>query len=262
MRLRTPSPPPDLAPASRPDEMSAAADLIRRRRRATRRTRLRRAAIVVGTLGALGLATWVVGYSDLLTADEVRVTGVEGPLADTVAEAADIGLGQPLARIDTDAARTGAEAIPDVASASVTRSWPSSVVVAVEPRVPVVSLPGDDGWYRVDVEGVLFAPGPAPAADLPVLVAPDDQRGADARAAGVAVAGALPRPVLRQVERVEATSVLDVRLVLRDGRVVTWGSADDAEAKVAVLTVLLDTPATQYDVSVPDRPTLRPVPGG
>jgi cell division protein FtsQ len=242
--------------------MSAATDLTRRRRRATRRTRLRRAAIAAAMLGAIGLATWVVGYSDLLTADEVRVEGVEGPLADTVTEAAAVPMGQPLARIDTAAVRTGVEAVPDVASATVTRGWPSSVVVTVEPRVPVVSLPGDDGWFRVDVEGVLFARGPAPAADLPVLVAPDDQRGADARAAGVAVAGALPRPVLRQVERVEATSALDVRLVLRDGRVVMWGSGEEAEAKVAVLTVLLDTPATQYDVSVPDRPTLRPVPGG
>lgn len=262
MRLRTPSPPPDLAAASRTDEAPAAADLSRRRRRAHRRSRLRRAGVAVGVVGVLGLATWAVGYSDLLTADEVSVEGVQGSLAETVLETADVPLGQPLARVDTAAIVADVETVPDVASATVSRGWPSTVLIEVEPRVPVVSLPGDDGWYQVDVEGVLFAPSLAPSADLPVLVAPDDEGGADARAAGVAVASALPRSVLRQVERVESTSPLDVRLVLRDGRVVMWGSAQDPEAKVEVLNVLLDTPATQYDVSVPDRPTLRPVPGG
>lgn len=261
MRLRTPSPPPDLASAAAGDEVSAAADLGRRRRRTTVRTRLRRAGIVAAVLGVFGLATWVIGYSSLMTADQVRVDGVEGPLADTVVEAAAVPIGVPLARIDTDAAVVGVESVPDVASATVTRGWPSTVVVTVTPRVPVVSLEGEQEWYRVDADGVLFAPGPAAAADLPILVAPDDEGGAEARGVGVAVADALPRRVLRQVERIEAPSPLDVRLVLRDSRVVVWGGADDTGLKADVLAVLLETPATEYDVSVPERPTLRPVPG-
>jgi cell division protein FtsQ len=262
MRLRTPSPPPDLAPAREPSGPTVADNLGRRRRRATWQTRLRRAGIAAAVLGVLGLATWVVGYSDLLSADEVRVVGVGGPLADTVTEAAGVAFGQPLARVDTARIATDVEAVPDVASATVTRGWPCTVVVTVSPRVPVVSLAGDDGWYRVDSEGVLFAPGPAPAAKLPVLVAPADAEGLAARTAGVSVADALPRPVRRQVERIEASSPVDVRLVLRDGRVVVWGSADEADLKAEVLAVLLDTPAIAYDVSVPDRPTLRPVTTG
>ena len=123
-------------------------------------------------------------------------------------------------------------------------------------------LPGANNllrWpYRVDVDGVLFSPSAEPAADLPVLAAPADVAGEQARAAGVGVVAALPSRVLRQVARIEAPSPLAVRLVLRDGRVVIWGSAQDAELKADVLDVLLETPATQYDVSVPDRPTLRP----
>lgn len=260
MRLRTPSPPPDLAPERAPVRTSAAADLGRRRRQATWRTRLIRAGVVAGVAGLLAAATWVVGYSDLLAAEKVRVEGVEGPLVDTVVEAAAVPLGEPLARVDTDAVVQGVESVPEVASATASRAWPSTLVVTIEPRVPVVSLAVDDQWFRVDGEGVLFAPGGSPAADLPVLVAPADERGADARAAGVEVADALPARLAGRVERVEATSPLDVRLVLRDGRVVVWGSAEQSERKVDVLTVLLRTPATQYDVSVPDRPTLRPVP--
>ena len=37
-----------------------------------------------------------------------------------------------------------------------------------------------------------------------------------------------------------------------------WGSEEDSDRKAEVLAVLLATPATDYDVSVPDRPTVRP----
>jgi cell division protein FtsQ len=53
---------------------------------------------------------------------------------------------------------------------------------------------------------------------------------------------------------------VQVRLVLRDGRPVEWGSAERSSRKASVLAVLLDTPASAYDVSVPDRPSLRPTP--
>lgn len=258
MRLRTPSPPPDLAPSQTLDATPLAESLGRRRRRATWRTRLVRGGVAMSVAAVLGLGAWVVGYSDLLTAQQVRVDGVPAPLAEQVVEAASVPLGRPLARIDTDAVAERVQTLPAVAAASASRSWPSTVVLTVTPRVPVASLFSDGGWYSVDAEGVLFDPGDAPAADLPVLAAPDTEVGLDARAAGVSVAQALPSEVRGQVARIEAPSPVEVRLVLRDDRVVVWGSADDAARKAEVLDVLLQTPATQYDVSVPDRPTLRP----
>jgi cell division protein FtsQ len=260
MRLRTPSPPPDLAPtggsASEP-----ASDLVAARRRATRRTRLRRGAIAAAVVLLLGGAAWAIGYSDLLVAEKVEVRGVDGPLAVDVESAAAVPMGQPLARVDADETAASVETIPDVATATVTRSWPSTIVVTVTPREPVASLAVEGEWRLVDDEGVLFGSPTQPAGGIPVLVAPATDEGAQARASGVSVAVALPPRVLRQVNRIEATSPIDVRLVLRDGRVVVWGNEQEAERKAEVLSVLLETPATQYDVSVPDRPTLRPVPG-
>jgi cell division protein FtsQ len=255
VRLRTPSPPPDLVRLL-PDQLPAA------RSRERWRARLLRGGAMAALVAVLATATWVVGYSDLLSADEVRVVGADGPLVEEVTDAAAVPFGQPLARVDTAGIAADVEAVPDVASATVTRGWPSTVVITVSPRVPVVSLAGEDGWYRVDSEGVIFAPGPAPAPALPVLIAPADADGLAARIAGVGVADVLPRPVLRQVERIEASSPVDVRLVLGDGRVVVWGSAEQADLKAEVLAVLLETPATEYDVSVPERPTLRPVATG
>jgi cell division protein FtsQ len=162
--------------------------------------------------------------------------------------------------VDTEAIAARVGSIPDVAAVTATRSWPGTVVVAVDPREPVAALATGDGWALVDAEGVVFGPPLDAAGDLPVLVAPDTDQGADARRAGVSVAVALPPSAVRSLDRIEAPSPVEVRLVLDDGRVVTWGSEDDPERKAEVLTALLETPAAQYDVSVPDRPTLRPVP--
>ncbi len=257
MRLRTPSPPPDLALAARPGS-TAADDLRRVRRRARWQRLLRRAGVATAVVAGLGTATWVMGYSDLLAVRAVDVSGAPEPLAAQLAELAEVPFGEPLARVDTAAVRDRVAAVPDVASVAVSRQWPSTVGIAVVPRTPLASIADGGQWRLVDADGVVFSQVPAPLEDLPVLQAPDSDSGQQARAAGVGVAAALPTDVLVQVARIEAGSPVEVRLVLRDGRVVVWGSAQGTQRKAEVLTALLSTPASQYDVSVPDRPTLRP----
>ena len=46
--------------------------------------------------------------------------------------------------------------------------------------------------------------------------------------------------------------------VLRDGRTVLWGSADESALKAEVLVALLDGPGRTFDVSVPGQPTFKP----
>jgi cell division protein FtsQ len=50
-------------------------------------------------------------------------------------------------------------------------------------------------------------------------------------------------------------TVDQISLVLRDGRTVVWGSADESGLKAKVLAVLLRQRAQTYDVSVPGQPT-------
>lgn len=257
MRLRTPSPPPDLAGGAE-GSTNAERERGRARRGGSSRARWRTVAAGVVAVALLAGLTWLVGYSDVLAVREVRVDGVDGPLADTVRAAAEAPVGVPLARVDTGRVAERAETVPDVASAAVSRDWPSTLVLTVVPRDPVATVAGEGEWRHVDADGVVFGRLDAPADDLPVIAAADGAGEQERRVAGVSVAGALPRSLQAQVQRIEAASPADVRLVLRDGREVVWGTADDSERKAAVLAVLLDTPAGAYDVSVPDRPTLRP----
>jgi cell division protein FtsQ len=259
MRLRTPLPPPDLArPPSPPPVLPA--DLKAARRRVVWQRRLRRGAALAAAVLVLGGATWLVGYSDVLSLRTVDVRGADEAVTAAVLEAAAAPVGVPLARVDTVALAERAQQVPEVASVSVTRGWPHTLRVQVTPRTPVAVLKAGEQWRLVDAEGTLFGAPAGPDGSLPTVVAPDTESGAQARVAAVRVAGSLPADLLASVERIEAGSTVDVRLVLRDGRTVTWGSPDQAERKAQVLALLLATPAAGYDVSVPDRPTVRPAP--
>ena len=73
-----------------------------------------------------------------------------------------------------------------------------------------------------------------------------------------AVVSALPEDLGPRVDHVSVASVDQIELVLRDGRTVVWGSAEESAQKAEVLAVLLEQQAGTYDVSVPGNPTTRP----
>jgi cell division protein FtsQ len=61
----------------------------------------------------------------------------------------------------------------------------------------------------------------------------------------------------RQLQSISASTKDSIILDLSKGRTVTWGSAGNAERKLAVLNSLLRISAKQYDISAPDQPTTR-----
>ena len=69
---------------------------------------------------------------------------------------------------------------------------------------------------------------------------------------------ALPQELSLIVDHVQVTTVDQISLVLKDGRTVIWGSAEESDTKAEVLAILLATVQAQtYDVSVPSKPTTR-----
>jgi cell division protein FtsQ len=216
-------------------------------------------------LAVVGLLGWLLLAGPVLTVRAVQVDGLATLPADVVQEAAGIGAGTPLLRVDVDGAEARVARLPQVASAEVTRDWPASVVITVVERVPVAVVGEPGQRFLVDAEGVLFdtVTGSAPDRVVPLDVAtpgPDD----DATRAGIAALSSLPAAVRDDVESAAAASADDISLTLTDGTVVRWGDASESGEKSAALVGILEQisdenlePAGTIDVSAPDAVVLR-----
>ena len=97
-------------------------------------------SLVVGGLagcGALSLlagGVWLVEFSPVLVAHSVRVEGVQaGDVSNIVGRAA-VPMGTPLAKVDTLAIARRVIATATLAEVTVSRSWPSTIVISASQR--------------------------------------------------------------------------------------------------------------------------------
>ena len=81
--------------------------------------------------------------------------------------------------------------------------------------------------------------------------------GGEAMVEGGKVIASLPTSIAGRVDTIEVDSVDRISLILRNGRRVVWGSAEDSAQKAQVLAVLLPRPGQVIDITVPGRPTTR-----
>jgi cell division protein FtsQ len=240
----------------------ADAATIRSRKRFARRQWARRWLAwrrVVALLLCMGLVVggvWLVYFSDLLAVEKVEVQGTRTLGSEQVREIAAVPAGQPLARVDLDAIRARVEALAVVRDAQVTRTWPDRVQIDVEERVAIAVVDIGGQIRGMDAEGVVFREYPKAPPGLPQVRTSSDTR-SDALREAALVVESLPGDITRRVDHVEVGTIDQISLVLRDGRTVVWGSAEESEAKSEVLSGLLGQPARTYDVSVPGQPTTK-----
>lgn len=228
-------------------------------RRWSRRLRSwRPVLLVVLVAGLVGFAAWVVLVSSWLGLRSVEVNGVHGVTVSQVTGAVAVAPGTPLARVDLAAVQSRVEAIPAVASATVHRGWPHTLVVTVTERTPVATLHADGRWWQMDRTGTLFGASSSPAPGQPIVEV-DGSAGLTARQGVASVLGALPADLAAKTARVSAGSADSITLRLVGGAQVRWGSADESGEKAVVLRALLrhSASATFYDVSVPSQPATR-----
>jgi cell division protein FtsQ len=232
------------------------------RRRA--RTRWRAAFFVLGGLAIVAGVGFALLGNRVLVVRSVTVTGTHLLSPGQVAVAADVPRGTPLLRVDAGAVTRRVEAIPQVASVTVTKDWPDRLVIAVTERVPVLAVRMAGGGYDlVDQTGVVVRWTAKPAA-LPLLrttLSGAALRGSAEVTAAASVLGELSPSLAAQVTGAQAAPVAQgteqVTLDLRDGKTVQWGSPGDAAQKNREIAILLPGGAHQIDVSVPGTAVTR-----
>ncbi|GAA1462295.1 cell division protein FtsQ/DivIB [Williamsia maris] len=226
-------------------------------RRAGRRP-VRGTRMLIGTvltvilLVAAGLVAY---FTPLMSVRSVEVSGTSVVSRDDIVAAARIATGTPLLQVDTRPAAQRIAAIPRIKTVRVARGYPSTIDITVVERTAVAFEDRSGTAHLYDVDGVDFAQQPkAPA--LPRLTTGSEASNAARRSALEVVAG-LPDFLSRQVVSVAASSPSDVRLTLRDRKLVVWGDADRGADKARTLRFLLPRDGTEYNVSAPEYPTFR-----
>jgi cell division protein FtsQ len=202
-----------------------------------------------------------VWFSPIFALDPAKIdVTIDGPYVDGLAvqAALDPFLGTALPRLDIQTIESAIDAVQGVREATVTRSWPRGLLVAVAVRRPVAAIADAQvGYLYVDSEGVGLATATERPTDLPVVTVPVGEGNSRILAATLAVAGALPPELSSRVEAVRAETEDSVTLFLRDGPRVEWGSGSDSSLKAAVLLVLLQSDlagVAVIDVSAPTLP--------
>ncbi|WP_130873810.1 cell division protein FtsQ/DivIB [[Pseudopropionibacterium] massiliense] len=222
-----------------------------------KRRRARWVILGSGLLVALlvGIATWLVWFSSVLAATEVRINGVSLLTEQQVTDAAAVELGGPLATQDVDAIRARVAALAPVAEVRVERRFPHTIEITVTERT-LAYVWMDEGVARwVDADGVVFHEGGETAQGIVTasITAPDQRLLKDVATVVSAVV-----PVLgERVALLQASAVDRIEIQLSDGDTVVWGSAEQSQVKARVLSVLLSQEASVYDVSAPHAPTTR-----
>jgi len=207
-------------------------------------------AVVGGAIVAA--MAWALLGSQLLVVRSVQVAGGGRAVpAAQVLAAAHVAHGTPLIRVNTGAIARQVERLRQVQSVQVSKDWPSTVVITVQPRTPVFAVAAPGGYALVDRFGVSVS-DVAGQPGLPLLsvgFGVVTLRGNPAVRAAATVLTELPPQIARKVRDVSATSSSDVSLTLANGSVVVWGSTAQAKQKAKELTVLMHRHARSYDVS-------------
>jgi len=208
------------------------------------------AVVVLLVVGGI----WLVYFSSWLSVQGVQIEGTEKLSDAHIRAAAAVPEGEALATVDLDRIRTRVEALAGVRSADVTRQWPDQVLIRVDEREAVAIVEIGGRLQGMDEDGVVFEDYTKAPAGLPRVQTGADT-GSEALREGALVIAAMPSDLAAQVDHVEVDTVDEISLVLRDGRLVVWGSSDESDLKATVLASLLSQPAQKYDVSVPGQPT-------
>jgi cell division protein FtsQ len=235
-------------------------------------SRRRRAPWRAGFFALAGVAViavvgWALLGNRVFVVRSVTVTGTHLVSAERVIAAAEVPLGTPLMRVDAGAVTRRVEAIPQVASATVTVDWPDHLAIAVTERVPVMALRIAGGGYDLlDPSGVIVRTATVKPAGLPLFTTslPVSALRADPGVAAVsAVLAELAPSVARSVGSVSVAQLptgaaagsfapaQQVTLLMDGGATVVWGDPGNAAAKNRELEILLRGGVRYLDVSAP-----------
>lgn len=219
--------------------------------------------LVLGLVLALVAgAAYLLWRTPMFAVRTVSVTSTQSaplaaPLETAIERATKRQLDSPLISVDLDAVHADVAAIPQVASVTVKRQWPTGLTLTVTPRVPIAVTSANGAWWLLDADGLPYTSTKTRPAGLPAVELATPGPHDRATAAALEVISALPRQVTARVATVRAPSPYQVTLVLLDGRTVIWGDGTRTAQKAQILPAVLQQPGKTFDLSDPTMVTVK-----
>lgn len=229
------------------------------------RPRRRRTRVLVGgalTIVVVAALVAIAYFTPLMSVRSTEIRDNKTVPAMLILSAADVADGTPLLQVDTEAVARRIAAIPAVASARVQRGYPSTLEITIVERTPVVVVTEGDKLHVLDRTGVGYltyttTSVPPEIKKLPVFHTATPGPADPTTKAALAVVADLPENIAALVQKVNATSPVDIELGLTRGRTVIWGDDSQGAEKARTLTYLLTRKATEYNVSAPEFPVYK-----
>lgn len=227
------------------------------------------AALVLALVGGL---VFLFFFSAAFVVKDVRVTGVEGELAESVERLAQVPNGRPLARVSEG--RVSERVLQDlrVAGVSVDSDWTDSVVtLSATPREPALVLRQGGSTWLSDVGGVVYDEVEKPSNKLPSVTVPTRPTELGEGTVQGLVELWRTRPDPAELEGELSTPRLDKNGMVSmtvDGLTIVWGEPVEAEKKWQIIRALVAQESIdpqggieqRIDVSLPGTPVVTGIP--
>jgi cell division protein FtsQ len=213
---------------------------------------------------AAATVAWAITYTPLFEARHIRVAGAVSLRPDAVRSLAGIEPSTNVFHLQTEAVTASLLSDPWIASASVERDLPDTVVLSIVERQPVgtIDVTGETSILASDGTILPASTAATSAVDaLPKVQAalgtPDEAQ----RSAAAALLSALDPVVAHRVGELSVGQDLSTSLTLRDGVTVDAGTPGEESEKAAALRAVLrwaasgGHPLSSIDVSAPGAPS-------
>jgi cell division protein FtsQ len=207
----------------------------------------------------LVLAFAAATFTPLFHLRDVRVDGNDEVSRQRVLELAGIGPGTNVFHLDGGAIVRALTTDPWIASASVERHLPGSVVIRIQERTPVARAVVGTAALALAGDGVVLPD--APTTGLPEIRASVGELSDDVRTGAAGAVAALDPAVRARVSAVVAQPSGSLLMDLTGPLIVRYGPAGDDTAKAAALRAVLSWAAEgsvtlrDVDLSVPGAPS-------
>ena len=236
--------------------------------------RFKRLLFSILLISSISFASYLLGWSSLLTVEEVEIKGTESTsviLNELKSKDVEPVVGQKLARVEIRSVKRVLTDLDWIASAQASRNWLSKKIeIQVVERAAVAkALTESNSMVNFDSDGAIFNPTSSNQLKGQELL-PLVSTAGDSRKDLIDVALLLkqiPAELSYLVSDLDQISVTKAGYILMSTRInsqavrINWGSIDQIDQKFSVLQALLKLPENkgikQVDLSEPKAPIVK-----